>query len=90
MRNEPEVVQAHRSFLLYRDVATGQFLLLLSLLLWMVIDEIVPAPSLSLWSVVIPVCMFVLLFIAARQCRDRMVTNAVAVSLGASREAESS
>ena len=88
VRDEPEVVQAHRSFLLFRDAAAGLFLLLLGLLLWTVVGETVPVPSLSMWSAVILAGMFALLCQAARQSGDRMVANAVAVAVGAYRNSE--
>ena len=82
VRNEPEVVQAHRSFLLFRDAATGLFLLLLGLLLWKVVGEAVPVQPVSMWSAAILAGTFVLVSLAARQSGDRMVANAVAVALG--------
>ena len=81
VRNDPEVVQAHRSFLLFRDAAAGLFVLLLGLLLWQVVGEVVSIPSLSTWSVVILAGAVVVLCQAARQSGDRMVANAVAVAL---------
>lgn len=82
VRNAPEVLQAHRSFLLYRDAAAGLFLLLLGIVLWKMVGEAVPVPSVSNWSTVILAGMFVLLSQAARQSGDRMVANAVVVALG--------
>ena len=82
VRNAHEVLQAHRSFLLFRDAATGLFLLLLGLLLWKVVGEAIPAQSVSMWSAGILVGMFGLTSLAARQSGDRMVANAVAVALG--------
>ena len=81
VRNEPEVVQAHRSFLLFRDAAAGLFVLLVGLLFWKAASELVALPSLSTWSVVILAGAVVFLCRAARQSGDRMVANAVAVAL---------
>ena len=81
VRNEPEVLQAHRNFLLFRDAATGLCLLLFGLLLWKVVGEAAPVQSVSMWSAAILVGMFVLVSLAARQSGDRMVANAVAVAL---------
>lgn len=81
VRNEPEVAQAHRSFLLFRDAAAGLFVLLLGLVSWNLVGEIAPIPPLSSWSVVILVGVTLLLCQAARQSGDRMVANAVAVAL---------
>ena len=81
VRNEPEVLQAHRSFLLFRDAAAGLFLLFLSLLLWKLVGEVVSVQSLSIWSAAILAGTFVLVSQAVRQSGDRMVANAVAVAL---------
>lgn len=83
VRNAPEVLQAHRSFLLFRDAAAGLFLLLLGIVLWKVGGEAVPVRSVSNWAAFILAGMFVLLCQAARQSGDRMVANAVAVALRA-------
>ena len=82
VRNEPEVLQAHRSFLLFRDAAAGLFLLLVGILLWTVVGEVAPVQSVSGWSAVILAGLFLLVSQAARQSGDRMVANAVAVALG--------
>ena len=81
VRNEPEVLQAHRNFLLFRDAATGLFLLLLGLLFWKVVGEAVPVQSVSMWSAAILAGTFVLVSLAARQSGNRMVANAVAIAL---------
>ena len=90
VKNEPEVMQAHRSFLLFRDAAAGLFLFLGGLLLWKVVGEAVPVQSVSIWSAVVLSGMFVLISLAARQSGDRMVANAVAVALGLRRAPEES
>ena len=82
VRNSPEVLQAHRSFLMFRDAASGLFVLLIGLLLWRALAQIAPLAPVSLWSSVI-VGLVVLLFCqAAQQSGNRMVTNAVAVAIG--------
>ena len=81
VRNEPEVAQAHRSFLLFRDAAAGLFVLLFGLLLWRTASEVVALPSMSTWSVVILAGVVVCLCQAARQSGDRVVANAVAARL---------
>ena len=83
VRNAPEVLQAHRSFLLFRDAAAGLFLLLVGIVLWKVVGEAAPVQSVSTWGAVIVAGMFVFVSQAARQSGDRMVANAVAVALGA-------
>ena len=81
VRNDPEVNQAHRSFLLFRDAAAGLVVLLGGLVLWHLVGEIAPIPSLSGWSVVILAGVIVVLCRAAQQSGDRMVANAVVVAL---------
>ena len=83
VKNEPEVLQAHRSFLLFRDAAAGLFLLFVGIVLWKLVGEAAPVESVSGWSAVILAAMFVLVSQAARQSGDRMVANAVAVALWA-------
>ena len=83
VRNAPEVLQAHRSFLLFRDAGAGLLLLLVGVVLWKVVGEVAPVQSVSIWSVVTLAGIFVLVSQAARQSGDRMVANAVAVALGA-------
>ena len=61
VRNAPEVLQAHRSFLLFRDAAAGLFLLLLGIVVWKMVEEAVPVRSVSSWSTLILAGMFVLL-----------------------------
>ena len=77
----PEVLQAHRDFLLYRDASAGLFLFLVSIALWKAIGETTSMPSISVWSIVIVAGMFILTSLAGRQSGDRMVRNAVSVSL---------
>ena len=88
VRNAPEVLQAHRSFLLFRDAGAGLFLLLLGLLLWKAVGEAVPVQSISLWSAAILAGAFVFVSQAARESGNRMVANAVAVALGVSESSE--
>ena len=88
VRNEPEVLQAHGSFLLFRDAATGLFLLLLGLLLWRFISEIAPVQSVSMWSAAVLAATFVLVSLAARQSGDRMVANSAVVALQSSESSE--
>ena len=88
VRKEPEVLQAHRSFLLYRDAATGIFLLLLCLLLWKALGEVLSVKSVSIWSAWVLGGTFALVSSAARQSGDRMVANSVAVALETSESAE--
>lgn len=80
VRNVPEVRQAHRSFLLYRDAASGLVVLLIALLLSSAAAPRLPLPSVGGWSFLLLVGMVLLLCQAARQSGNRMVTNAVTVA----------
>lgn len=80
-RNAPEVLQAHRSFLLYRDAASGLFILTIGLLIWRVLSNYFLLPSLGVWPLLSLFVIFLLITQAARQSGNRMVVNAVAVSL---------
>lgn len=82
VRNDPEVVQAHRSFLLYRDATAGLCLVLMSLVLWKAMGEVIPLPSLNIWSLAVLAGMIVMVSQASRQSGDRMVANAIVVALG--------
>ncbi len=82
VKNAPEVLQAHRSFLLYRDAASGLFLLLIGLLVWRVVAAFVSLPSPGVWSLLLLAGVILLLCLAGRQSGNRMVTNAAAVALG--------
>ena len=78
----PEVSQAHQSFLLYRDAASGLLILLVSLSLWRAAEYMSQvAPTLSAWAISTLGLVVLLLCLAARQSGDRTVTNAVAASL---------
>ena len=85
VKNAPEVLQAHRSFLLFRDAAAGLFVLLAGIVLWNLVGEAVPVQSVSIWSALILAGVFVFVSVAARQSGDRMVANAVVVALGTCR-----
>ena len=81
VRNAPEVLQAHRSFLLYRDAASGLFVIMIGLLVWRFIAVCVSLPSLGGWSLLSLLGVILLLGQAGRQSGNRMVVNAVAVGL---------
>ena len=81
VKNAPEVLQAHRSFLLYRDSASGLFILMIGMLIWRVISAYVSLPYTLGWSLLPLVGVIILLGQAGRQSGNRMVANAVAVRL---------
>ena len=80
LRNAPEVLQAHKSFLLYRDAAAGLFVLLIALLVSCVLASRFPVPSLGGWSFLLLVSILLVLRQAAWQSGHRLVANAVAVA----------
>lgn len=79
-RNAPEVLQSHKSFLLYRDAASGLFVLLIALLLSRLLASHFPVPSLGGWSFLLLVAILLVLRQAAWQSGHRLVANAVAVA----------
>ncbi len=81
VKNEPEVRQAHRSFLLYRDAASGLLILLLGSLLWHGVSAYISLPALSGWALLVLAGVILVLCLAGKQSGDRMVVNAVAVSV---------
>lgn len=81
VKNDPEVRQAHRSFLLYRDAASGLFILLLGLLLWHGVAVYISLPALSGWALLILSGVILVLCRAGKQSGDRMVVNAVALNV---------
>lgn len=80
VRNSPEVLQAHRSFLLYRDAASGLTVLLIALLLSSAVAPRFSFPSVGVWSFLLLVATLLILCQAARQSGHRMLTNAVTVA----------
>ena len=79
VRNAPEVAQAHRSFLLYRDSASGLFVILIGLLIWRVFSAHVSLPSPGPLSFLVLVGIDLLLIRAGAQSGNRMVANAAAL-----------
>ena len=77
-RNAPAVLQAHRSFLLFRDAASGLFILLIGLLIWRVLAAHISLPFLGPWSLLVLAGIILLLGQASRQSGNRMVANAIA------------
>lgn len=83
LRDQPEVRQAHRSFLLYRDAFGAALLLLLAAVGWKLFAA-PSAPALRIgviWALVVSV---ILLAIAARAHANRLVVNTVALAMGES------
>ena len=80
-RNAPQVLQAHRTFLLCRDAASGLFVLVVGLLIWAVLSKYTALPSTGAWSLIVPLAAMLLLIQAARQSGTRMVANAAAIGL---------
>ena len=77
-----QVVQAHRSFLLYRDAAAGLTILLVCFLVWMIIGAgFLPIQYPSIWTLLVLLAVNVVVGQAARQSGNRMVANAIAAHL---------
>lgn len=81
VKNTPEVLQAHRSFLLYRDAVSALFIILLGLLAWRCLATYVEIPSLGTSSLLVLTVVILLLSQAGSQSGNRMVTNAAAVAI---------
>lgn len=81
VKDTNEVRQAHRSFLLYRDVFSGLVIIFFSTWIWQLlghselIGEIVPEVFITLGV------SNLLVFVAARNAGNRFVVNAVATAL---------
>ena len=80
-RNAPEVLQAHRNFLLYRDAVSGLSILMIGLLIWRSLATLVSIPSIGSWSLLLLFGLVILLAQAGRQSGIRMITNSAAVGL---------
>ncbi|MCY4362892.1 MAG: hypothetical protein OXE42_12025 [Gammaproteobacteria bacterium] len=83
VKDTREVLQAHRSFLLYRDAVSGLFVLLTAMLLWQYLAVYVSLSSLGHWSLLVLISVILLCSQASRQSAYRMVTNAAAVGIAA-------
>ena len=81
VRKEPEVVQAHRMFLLCRDAVAGLVLLWCGLLTWTVMAWSTSWNGPTQWSLGLLLVVVLVISQSGRQSGDRMVANAVAVSL---------
>ena len=81
VRNAPEVLQAHRYFLLYRDSASGLFVLLVGLLLWRAAALHMSLASPGNWPLLLLVGIILLLCQAGKLSGQRMVKNAVAQAI---------
>ena len=82
VKDEAEVRQSHRSFLLYRD-ATASIMILLSLaVVWAVLAGVSVIPAPSHWVVLMLAAEVVLFMLTARNTGNRMVVNAVSIAVG--------
>lgn len=81
VKDKPEVIQAHRNFLLYRDICSGMFMLLLIAAVWQYIGD----PTLT--GLLVPAVFYtlggftLLSLIAARFAGNRFVVNTVAAAM---------
>ena len=88
VKNTHEVLQAHRHFLLYRDAASGLFIILIGLLAWCALASHFSLPAPWLLSLLLLVVVIFLLTQAGRQSGNRMVANAAAVGVMRDKENE--
>jgi hypothetical protein len=75
-----EVLQAHRSFLLYRDAFTGVFLILLTTLIWSLLGDPKFIGEIRQVVFFMQGVLVVLSLIAARIAGNRFVVNAVSAA----------
>ena len=81
VQDAPQVVQAHRSFLLYRDAIAGLTILLVCFLVWRIAAVYLPIQYPSTWALLVLLAVNVVVGQVARQSGNRMVANAVAARL---------
>ena len=81
VKNEPEIQQAHRIFLLFRDAASGLFILLVFSVIWKIISLMYSVPSLNLIVFIVLILMILILCLVGKQSGERMVVNAVAIQM---------
>ena len=81
VKNKPEIQQAHRDFLLYRDAISGLFIFLVFFLIWKIISLMYSVPSLNLIVFIVLILTIFLLCLAGKQSGERMVVNAVAIQM---------
>ncbi|MBE0344855.1 hypothetical protein [Pseudoalteromonas peptidolytica] len=79
--NEKSVTQAHRDFLLYRDVFSALFVMLVVAITWGVWGEIEFVGTINTAVYYILIGSSLLTLIAARNSGNRLVMNAVAAAL---------
>ena len=80
-RDAPQVMQAHGSFLLYRDALAGLTILFLGLLGWRLAASYLPLQHPTTWVLLVLLLVSFVVGQAARQSGNRMVSNAVAARL---------
>lgn len=77
VKNTNEVLQAHRSFLLYRDAFSGQLLIFIMTLLWALFGSADAIGVIKPSVFAVQIILIVLSLVAARVSGNRLVTNAV-------------
>ena len=81
VRNTPQVRQSHRAFLLYRDATGGLFAIAFLGLFAKIVSQFIELPAMGTWSLVVVLLIALFFAQSGRQSGNRMVRNAVAVSL---------
>lgn len=80
VKNVSEVLQAHRSFLLYRDAFTGLLLIFLATAIWSLIGESPYLGQLKPSVLMVQGALVIASLVAARIAGNRFVVNAVSAA----------
>ena len=80
VKNVAEVLQAHRSFLLYRDTFTGLLLILVATVVWSLIGDSAHISQIKPAVFVVQGALVVASLVAARIAGNRFVVNAVSAA----------
>ena len=81
VRNTPQVRQSHRAFLLYRHATGGLFAIASLGLLVKIASQLIELQVMGIWSLVVVLIIALFFAQSGRQSGNRLVRNAVAVSL---------
>lgn len=81
VKETPEVLQGHRSFLLYRDAFAGLLLIFLITLLWSLFNNLAEIGHINQMVFLVQGLLVFLSLIAARISGNRLVVNAVVAAV---------
>ena len=82
VKDVPEVLQSHGSFLLYRDVFSALLVLLMFSIIWWFVQGYFDLLHLQIWVSLVLVAEAVFFMYLARIWGNRMVVNSVAAAMG--------